>query len=319
MNSRLLLVTLISGSVIAAAGGLLVVDARSRKRRLRIEGVLSSYAPAAKSQTLAAGMGSTGQSLLPSKTLQLVAKFLRIQPSRLDLYPAPWWLILGVLSIIAPAVAFLATMMIGPLAWLGLPLGWIALVRTVFTGFITRRAGVLYTQFPDALGMIVRSVRAGLPVPEALRVVAEEAQPPTSGEFGQLYDELRLGGSLPDAVTKLARRNELLEYRFFAVSLSLQSQSGGSLTETLENLADLIRKRVALRQRAVALASEARMTMYVLALLPFVAGGGLVVASPAYVSQLVYTHAGRMILFVGIALLLTGLYSMRVIIRKSVS
>ena len=95
-----------------------------------------------------------------------------------------------------------------------------------------------------------------------------------------MIDEIRLGGTLQDALVKLAQRSALLEYRFLAVALSLQSQSGGSLSETLENLADVVRKRVALKQRGIALASEARTTMYVLGCLPFLVGGALLVLDP---------------------------------------
>jgi len=193
------------------------------------------------------------------------------------------------------------------------------LTRMVFGYFHKRRTSILYTQFPDALSMIVRSVRAGIPVPEALRIVGEEGQFPTSAEFQRLYDEIRLGGSLPDALTRLAQRSSMLEYRFFAVSLALQSQAGGGLSETLENLADVIRKRVALKQRAIALASEAKLTMYVLAVLPFIAGLGLIVLSPDYVQLLVTTSSGKKLLAAGIFLLCLGIGSMRVLIRKAVS
>jgi tight adherence protein B len=103
------------------------------------------------------------------------------------------------------------------------------------------------------------------------------------------------------------------------VALSLQSQSGGSLSETLENLADVVRKRVALKQRAIALASEAKMTMYVLGGLPFVVAGGLMVLTPAYLMPLVTTSTGKMVLFAGIVLLCLGFGSMKIIIKKSVS
>jgi tight adherence protein B len=111
----------------------------------------------------------------------------------------------------------------------------------------------------------------------------------------------------------------LVEYRFFAVALALQSQSGGSLSETLENLADICRKRVALRARAIALASEARLTMYVLAGLPFFAIGALLVLDPDYLMILVTTSSGKKLVLGGISLLTMGLFSMRLIIRTSTS
>ena len=91
---------------------------------------------------------------------------------------------------------------------------------------------------------------------------------------------------------KLAHRSALLEYRFLAVALSLQGQSGGSLSETLENLADVVRKRVALKQRAIALSAEAKMTMYVLGCLPFIVSAGLMVLTPCYLMPLIY-HVRR--------------------------
>lgn len=122
---------------------------------------------------------------------------------------------------------------------------------------------------------------------------------------------------MPEALMKLASRTTLLEYRFFAVSLALQSQSGGNLSEALESLADVIRKRVALKDRAIALTAEAKMTMYVLAALPFITTAALVIISPEYVSQLFYTPAGHTLLAVGISLLTAGIVSMRVIIAKA--
>ena len=222
--------------------------------------------------------------------------------------------------IAAILLAGVAGFFVGSAAWLGLPLAWVVLVRMVFGGFLRRRASMLYVQLPDALAMIVRSVRAGIPVPEALRIVGEEGQWPTSAEFVRLYDEIRLGGSLPDALVKLARRSTLLEYRFFAVALALQSQSGGSLTETLENLADVVRKRVALKQRAIALSSEARMTMWVLAALPFVHRRCPRGAQPGIHPRAGH-HAGRAEAppRCRLALLCLGIGSMNVIIKKSVS
>jgi tight adherence protein B len=115
----------------------------------------------------------------------------------------------------------------------------------------------------------------------------------------------------------MAQRTGLPEYQFFATALSLQAQTGGGLTETLENLADVIRKRVALRSKAYALASEARASSMVLAALPFVSGLGLAVLSPDYVGVLVFEENGRNLLGIAALSLATGVLSMRIIIRTS--
>ncbi len=109
--------------------------------------------------------------------------------------------------------------------------------------------------------MIVRSVRVGIPVTEGIRTVAREAPRPTAQEFSLLADQIRIGMPIEEALRELATRNQLPEYRFFATALALQNQTGGGLAETLENLGDVIRKRVALKGRAHALASEARTSI----------------------------------------------------------
>ena len=231
----------------------------------------------------------------------------------------PWWVIVPITVGVAVAVDGLGGFFLGPVIWVTLPFVWFLIARAIFGIFRSRRAAVLYMQMPDALSMINRSVRAGITVQDALRVVGEEGQWPTSAEFQRLNDEIKVGASLSEAIGRLARRSTLIEYRFFAVALTLQSQSGGSLAETLENLADVVRKRVAVKQRAIALASEARLTMWVLGCLPFVAAGALLIISPDYLTVLVTTSTGKNILFAGILLLVMGFTSMHMIIKKSVS
>jgi tight adherence protein B len=313
------LLLIIGGSALLTAGGawLYVIDRQGRVHGQRVAVIVSAYAPAALApeETRQPWRERAGGSGIASAVLG----FLRIEVTRPDLYPTRWWLILVIATIATLLATGFAAFFFGSLAWVALPLDWIILVRWVFGVFLRRRTNLLYGQLPDALAMIVRSVRAGIPVPEALRIVGEEGQWPTSAEFVRLYDEIRVGGSLPDALVRLAQRSSLLEYRFFAVSLALQSQSGGSLTETLENLADVVRKRVALKQRAIALSSEARLTMYVLAALPFLTAGALAVMNLPYILLLVTTSAGKKLLLAGCILLTLGLGSMKFIINRSVS
>lgn len=258
----------------------------------------------------------------PVSDLGLGARILSrfgIETDRPDLYPAPWWIVLLASCGLAVAGVSISEFFIGSVAWFSLPLDLFMLVRFVFRYFRQRRSGQLYTQLPDALAMAVRSVRAGFTVGDALRVISEEGQWPTSAEFRRVIDEVRLGNSLHNALMKLAQRSALLEYRFLAVALALQNQSGGSLSETLENLADVVRKRVALKQRGMALSAEARMTMYVLGCLPFLMTGALMVLAPSYLTPMVTTPGGKKLLFAGIVLLCMGFASMQGIIKKSLS
>jgi tight adherence protein B len=122
---------------------------------------------------------------------------------------------------------------------------------------------------------------------------------------------------MDDAMNKMARRSGLPEYRFFATALALQNQTGGALSETLENLADVIRKRAALKAKGMAMTSEAKATAAILAALPIILGALLWVLSPAYISLLFTDATGRSLFGAAVVSLITGLFVIRTIIRKS--
>jgi len=220
------------------------------------------------------------------------------------------------------------------LAWLGaqlvLPLlGGIALVaapavgvmlsRTFYKICNDRRRQALYLQFPDALAMIVRGVRVGIPVRESMSAVAREIPEPTAGEFRMVAERVSLGAAVEDALYEMAERNDVAEYRFFATAIGLQAQTGGALSETLENLADVIRKRLALRARGYALASEARASIAILCALPVITGLALSAINPHYIAQLFNNETGRKVFGCAVLSFATGLTVMRQIVKKTLS
>ena len=189
----------------------------------------------------------------------------------------------------------------------------------IYGWFDQRIKRALFDQFPDALGMIVRAVRVGVPVSESIGIVAQEASSPTAEEFGRVAEQVAIGGTLEEALRNMAERNSLPEYSFFAVTLSLQSQTGGGLTETLENLADTVRKRAAARERGSALASEAKMSMYILAALPPCACALMLLVNSSYIMVLFEKQAGQKIVAVACLFWCFGMVSMQALIRKSLS
>ena len=246
-----------------------------------------------------------------------LAGLLGAQPARADLYPIKWWLVPVVALLPARLVALLVEFLSGSLGLFVLPVAAWVLCRQFFKFYHHRRITILVQQFPDALAMIVRSVRVGIPVNEALRAVAERAPEPTAGEFSRLADEVAIGSPLDQALRTMAERNNLAEYRFFATALSLQSQTGGGISETLESLADVIRKRVAARARGKALAAEARASALALAVLPLLAMLALWLMNPSYLGVLFVTPLGNQILAAGALLLGSGVAAMKLIIQKS--
>ncbi len=234
-------------------------------------------------------------------------------------YRMPWPVVLLAGAALGVAMPFGARVVLGQVVWFGSPVLWVFASRSYYKRCDARHAQTLYKQFPDALATIVRSVRVGVPVSEAVRVVAREALEPTATEFGRLGDQITIGVPLDEALKDMATRNKLPEYRFFATALSLQSQTGGGLTDTLENLADTIRKRVQAKAKGNALASEAKTSTYILAALPIVMGFLIYLVNPTYISVLFTDESGRKLLFVAMGMLGLGFYAMRTIIRRSLS
>ncbi len=256
------------------------------------------------------------------KPADAVATFYGIlgwREDRRSQYPMTWWGV--VLVMLAPSMigALLATRLLGSLGWGVVVLIDVLLTRTFLlycTGKVSRE---LLSQFPDALSMIARSVRVGVPLGEAIKVVAREGLMPTREEFGRSADAVAIGVDLEVALVDMAERNDLAEYRFFATALSLQSQTGGGLTETLDTLADTIRKREAARKRGNALASEAKTSIYVLTVLPLVSGVMLWVSNPDYIDILFTTSGGNKLLAIAVGMLCAGLFSMQKIVKKCLS
>jgi tight adherence protein B len=226
----------------------------------------------------------------------------------------------GVIAcMLGPAAvgALLATKVIGNPGWIFIPILDILLTR-VFLGWSSNKVKrVLLGQFPDALAMVSRSVRVGVPLNEAIRLCGRECQSPTREEFTRSADQVAIGVDLETSLLDMAERNDISEYRFFATAMALQSQTGGGLTETLETLADTIRKRENARKRGHALASEARTSIYVLAALPIVIGSMLFLINPDYISLLFTDRTGEMLLGIAVGMLFSGLWIMQQIIKSS--
>ncbi len=191
------------------------------------------------------------------------------------------------------------------------------LVRGLFRSESSRYQGQLFRQLPDAMGLILRAIRAGLPMGEALANVAREMSSPSCEEFAQVVNNIAIGQPVDTALFGLAERSGLTEYYFFAVTVGLQAQTGGNLGETLENLSDMVRKRVAMVGKLKALTAEARMSAIILSVLPFAVGGVITVLSPGHLNPLFETDFGFRLLLVGGTLLVIGLLSIRGLLKSA--
>ena len=172
-------------------------------------------------------------------------------------------------------------------------------------GRIKKRNKLFLDQFPDVLDMVVRSIRAGFPLNTALQMIAENMQDPSKTEFRYVLNDLSLGRSINQALTRLCTRINVQDVRFFAVMVTIQQETGGNLAEVLGNLAGILRKRKLLRDKLRALTSEGRATAWILTCLPVLVFSVLFFMQPDYLEPLWSDPLGMM--FFGTSIGLIGL------------
>lgn len=166
-----------------------------------------------------------------------------------------------------------------------------------YLGFrIESRNEKFLDMFPDAIDLITRSVRSGHPINTAIRMISENMESPVRDEFRQVADEVSYGRTLTEALKRMAARLKIPDVDFFVVVLSVQQETGGSLTEVLSNLSNIIRKRKQLRAKIHAMTSEGRATAYILGAIPVLEFTVLYFMTPAYLEPLFTTFNGNILL-----------------------
>ena len=166
-----------------------------------------------------------------------------------------------------------------------------------FIGFAkARRQKKFVDEFSNAIDVIVRGVKSGLPVNECLKIIAAEAPKPVNEEFYQLTEGIRIGLSLEQVLARMHERMPLQEVSFFGIVLMIQQKTGGNLAEALGNLANVLRGRKLMEGKIKALSAEAKASAMIIGSLPFLVMGAVKLASPDYLEPLFTTKPGNLIL-----------------------
>lgn len=150
---------------------------------------------------------------------------------------------------------------------------------------ISKRTEAFTSKFPDAIELLVRGLRSGLPVTETLGVVAQEVPGPVGEEFKLVTDRIKLGRTMEEALQETADRLDTPEFSFFVITLAIQRETGGNLAETLSNLADVLRKRAQMKLKIRAMSSESKASAYIVGSLPFIVFGLVWWINPDYISK----------------------------------
>jgi tight adherence protein B len=154
-------------------------------------------------------------------------------------------------------------------AALGLFLGlWVP--HFVVGKLVKRRVAKFTAKFPDAIELMVRGLRSGLPISETMGIVADEVSGPIAEEFRSVSDKMKIGRTMEAALQESADRLGTPEFQFFVISLAIQRETGGNLAETLANLADVLRKRSAMKLKIRAMSSESKASAWIVGSLPFI-------------------------------------------------
>ncbi len=311
--------------IVLGMGIFIYINAQSEKKQrlMQVVGVSSSERarkgdPNQRRAEIAKKLKGTGeeQDGKQKKKGEITLKD-RITQAGLEISEGKFWvfsLISCVLSILTAYIfdmSMLVTIFIGVIGLLGLP-------RLVLSMMASSRQKKFLDDFADSLDAMTRLLRAGMPVSEAIKMVAREYSGPVGEEMGRIFDQQKIGVSLSEAVLSAARRIPIPEMGMFATAVSIQSQTGSSLSDVLENLAALIRARFRLKRKVQALSSEAKASAMIIGALPNLVATGLYFVNYDYIILLFTTPTGKMMLTGAVIWMGIGILVMRQMINFKV-
>ncbi|MFK3963062.1 type II secretion system F family protein [Ensifer adhaerens] len=239
----------------------------------------------------------------PSMKVRLTQADLSISIGRFYLFSAlfgffAFLIVLMLGAGLAIAVGF------GLVAGLGLP-RW-------FIGYLVkRRCKKFLEEFPNALEVMVRSIKSGLPLNDALRLIAADGQEPVKTEFRRVVESQQVGLSVTEACDRMVNSIPLPEVNFFAIVIAIQAQAGGNLSEALGNLSKVLRERRKMRAKVSAMSMEAKASACIIGALPFIVALLVYLTSPAYMMVLFTDPRGHLIIGAGLFWMSIGIWVMR--------
>lgn len=289
------LILLLGGVIVG--GGVVVEMTTIRRRRLRVR--LATLKSAVDGTPVDDG---DGQQVVKENGGGRFARFQRMVVQAGGWRAMRLSVCLGIGAGLMVGAAALLIFLAGPVVSLVLAVGTGAAVyhHQMLESRRNRQLAFL-EELPAAIDLIVRVVQAGLPVTDAITVAGTEIKGPVGTEFSAIAQLVQLGIDLKDALYEAANRLNLVDFDCFVVSLVVQRETGGQLSEILGNLSSIVRRRKETRAKAKGLTAEGRLTVKVVAALPFLTAGGLALISPRYMMPLITDPFGRHMLLAALA------------------
>lgn len=239
----------------------------------------------------------------PPMPLRLAQAGLKLSIGRFYGYSALTGIVMVFLTLVAGMPLYLV-LGAGFVGAFGLP-------RFVVNFKRKRRHAAFIDELANAVDVIVRGVKAGLPLNDCLRMIAQEAKEPVRGEFRAVVEAMQLGLPIDEAVARMYEHVPLPETNFFGIVLAIQSKAGGNLSEALGNLAKVLRERKKMRAKIQAMSMEAKSSAAIIGSLPIIVGSLVYMTSPDYITVLFVSPIGQIILGASLLWMLTGIFVMR--------
>ncbi|MCF8503775.1 MAG: type II secretion system F family protein [Caulobacter sp.] len=310
----------IAGLGFVFAGG----DNANARTAKRTQAIVSGGSPATRVRTARAAANSPearrkqilktlkDQDKLQKKALLSITA--KLQQAGLAFTPKQFWIASGVFGLIVCAISLpfakspLISLGLAFAAGLGLP-RWIV-------GFLAKARIKKFTEaFSDAIDIIVRGIKSGLPVHDCLKIIGKECPEPLAGEFRRLVESVGMGAPMDQALEKMYERMPTNELRFFAIVLAIQQKTGGNLAEALNNLSVVLRGRKLMREKIKALSSEAIASSFIIGSLPPGVVTLISVTSPKYMAPMFTDPRGHLMLMGAVFWMSLGIFVMRKMIN----
>jgi tight adherence protein B len=249
-------------------------------------------------------MFNTGEKVSPANKIRMrLAKTGKSWVLKQYMYASGGLTLVIMAGLLVKGLPFLLVICLSLIIGNGLP-------HLVVGHLIKKRIKMFTANFPDAIELIVRGLKSGLPVGETVTIVAKEIPGPVGEEFKLVSEKVKIGKAMEDAMQETADRMGTAEFQFFVITLAIQRETGGNLAETLAGLADVLRKRSQMKMKIRAMSSESKASAYIVGSLPFFVFGMIWMVNQKYLAGFFYEPRLMVAGLIGAAWMSAGVFIM---------
>jgi tight adherence protein B len=268
------------------------VDAMTRTGRQQRAGDRVAEATASRKKSVSDSLKDLDQAQKAKRRLSIKDK---LEQAGLNWPANKFYMMSAALGAILGLVAFFVSGNLIAAALL-VVIGALGIPNWILSFLSKRRVDRFINEFPNAIDIIIRGIKSGLPLGDCIRIIASEAREPLKSEFVSIVEAQTMGMSVADACGRLLKRMPVQEANFFVIVIQIQQKAGGNLAEALGNLSKVLRSRKAMKAKIQALSMEAKASAVILGALPFLVAVGVEAISPGFLNPLIKTQTGNLLL-----------------------